>query len=601
MWRQHGLSSHMRANLSLAAFTFLLILVISFAEKLNERRILLPYNSGLPTNFTLEALSSSSCYKWSSSRPDIASVKHLDDASCSRRAVVTVVSQTPKRQSSVVTAHDLKTNLQMRCDVEIDVISRVLITTTTRQIVLGELPEMIKAVAFDEKNDIFTSIGGIHFDWTIAPLDIIRYRTWASGSYAAPDFVEFWESKGAKSSYVLMEGVRTGVAKVKARILGEAYQSVEPSEITVHVVANLKLIPSNDLFLVRGAKVAFRAEISKQGPRVPLELPSAQYYLDVSEPAIAVFDEEKSLLEATSEGHTSLVLRDRNVDGEGLSQTSTDIHVMRPSYLSLSISPGETPALRSDTLYVLTLSLHDDWHHKLYPSENLALTLDLPEAHFSILEASPNGTYYVVRTKDEGTVKLKGAFLGAGSILLETPLELTQEVTIYAPITLHPPQILLPWIADSQPAYTVFIQAVGATGEFNWETGDEGLAQVKYATDVSSRATVTTKGEGQAVISVNDVHNSLMFNSAMRIDIRPIEALEVLPSIVETHIGGSVILPVAVLGYRDGKPGKKEYFDDCAQVPFTVQIVEKVLYITPLDTHSPLAFLFLLEPHSLRC
>lgn len=558
--------------LTLAIFS----LSVVTADKLNERRILLPYNSGVPTNFTLEALSSSSCYKWSSSRPDIASVKHLDDPSCSRRAVVTVVSQTPKRQNSVITAHDLKTNLQIRCDVEIDVISRILITTTTRQIVYGELPEMIKAVAFNEKNDIFTSIGGIQFDWNISPLDIIRYRIWASSSYSSPDFVEFWESRGAKSSYVLIEGIRTGLAKIKARIIGDAYKDVELSEITVHVVANLMLIPSNDVFLVRGAKVGFRAEISKQGPRVPLNLPLPQYNLDVTEPVIANFDATTNLLEATAEGHTSLVLRDKNVEGEGLSQTSTDIHVMRPGYLSMQISPGEKFALRNDTEYTITLSLHDDWHHKLYPSDNLNLSIRFPKKHFTVLESTANGTYYVVRTQKTGAVKLKAQFLGAGSVLLDTPLEHTQEVTIYPAIRLNPPQMLLPWIPSIQPKYTVYVEASGATGEYNWETSSESTAQVKYISDKSAHATVYTRGEGEVQISCNDVHNSLMFNALMNIYIRPIEAIEIMPGIVEAHIGGTVVLPVAVLGFLNGKDGKKEYFDDCAQVSFEVEIVEKV-------------------------
>ncbi|KAJ6218542.1 hypothetical protein RDWZM_009699, partial [Blomia tropicalis] len=546
-------------------------------EKLNERRILLPYNSGIPTNFTLEALSTNTaCYKWSSSRPDVALVRHLDGTSCSRRAMVTVVSRLPKRQASVITAHDL-TDLQMRCDVEIDVIDRIVLTTTTRQIVYGELPEVIKAVAYNQQNDVFNSIGGIQFEWTISPLDIIRYRTWVSSSYAAPDFVEYWEAKGAKSSFVLMEGIKTGSAKIKAKILGDSYKSVEPSEITVHVVANLLLIPSNDVFLVRGAKVGFRAEISKQGPRVPLNLPMAQYYLDVTDPMIAYFDESTNQLEAIEEGHTSLVLRDRNVeDEEGLSQTSTDIHVMRPSYILMSITPGEKYALRNDTIYTITLTLHDDWHHRLHSSDNINMTLEFPEKHFNLLEMNSNGTYYVVQTKLIGTNKLKAKFHGAGSYLLDNPLEHVQEFTIYPPITLNPQQMFLPWIPSVKPTYSVFVDALGATGEYNWDSRNEMIANINYSVgSKSSRAIINTRSEGEVEISCFDVHNSQMFNALMNIYIRPIEAIEILPSIVETNIGGNVILPIAILGFLNGKDDKKIYFDDCEQVPLEIEIVEK--------------------------
>ena len=459
----------------------------------------------------------------------------------------------------------------------IDVISRILITTTTRQIVYGELPEVIKAIAFDAKNDTFSSIGGIQFDWTISPLDIIRYRTWASSSYVAPEFVEYWESKGAKSSFVLMEGIRTGAAQIKARILGDIYQDVEPSEITAHVLANLLLHPSNEIFLVRGAKVGFKAEILKQGPRVPLNLPLPQFYLQVTDSAVAKFDELTNLLEATEEGHTSLVLHDRNVEGEdGLSQTSTDIHVMRPSYLSLHISPSDKLALRNDTIYQISLTLHDDWHHRLYLSDNLNLNINFSKKHFEVLEATKNGTYYLVRTHAIGSTKLKAQFFGAGSILLEIPLELIQEVIIYPPINLNPPQMLLPWIPSLKPSYVIFVDALGATGEYIWETSDESIAQVKYAAERSSRVTVYTKSDGEVQILCNDVHNSLMFNAVMNIHILPVEAIEVLPSISETHIGGNVVLPVAVLGYLNGNDSKKIYFDDCSQVQFEVEIIENV-------------------------
>src|SRR5699024_11193547 len=99
----------------------------------------------------------------------------------------------------------------------------------------------------------------------------------------------------------------------------------------------------------------------------------------------------------------------------------------------------------------------------------------------------------------------------------ETPLDHIQEVTIYPPITLQPPQMLLPWIPSTKPTYTVKVNALGATGEYNWETGNEAMALVKHASDKSSRATVYTKGDGEVQISCNDVHNSLMFNSYMNI------------------------------------------------------------------------------------
>ncbi|OTF82083.1 hypothetical protein BLA29_011818 [Euroglyphus maynei] len=89
---------------------------------------------------------------------------------------------------------------------------------------------------------------------------------------------------------------------------------------------------------------------------------------------------------------------------------------------------------------------------------------------------------------------------------------------------------------------------------------------------------------GEVWIICNDIHNSLIFNSKLLIQVLPIDTLEILPSIVETHIGGEVLLPIAVLGFKDGK---KFYFDDCSQVNFDVDIVEKNRIRYNADTFMP--------------
>ncbi|KAH7645811.1 nuclear pore membrane glycoprotein 210-like protein [Dermatophagoides farinae] len=591
-----------------AVIFYLIIQIFCTTDKINERRILLPYNDGVPTNFTLETFGDeNACYKWSSSRPDIASVKLLldsitpaDTSSCSKRALVTVVSRIPKRQSTVVTAHDLKTNLQIRCDVEVDAISRITIQTTTKEIVYGELPETIRVFAYSEKNDMFTSIGGVSFDWCLTPSDVIRYRPWSTSSYASPDFVEYWESRGKKSSMILVEGVKTGSAKIRATLSdNESMIKMEPAEINIHVVANLLLLPSNDIFMVPGAIIHFSAEISKQGPRVSLQFPNEQYYLEVYDSNIASFDESTNVLTALNEGHTTLVLKDRNMISNGsspedvlYSRTRTDIHIMPPSYISMLIEPGDRFQLVTDFEYQLHLSLYDNSHNLLHPSDNFHFELKMEnDQFFEILENSLNKTFYRIRTRQKiGTANLLVFFRGAGNFFLSEPLIHQQDVTIHPPITLTPKEIYLPWLPSndsSQPkVYTVNVEALGATSSgYNWQSSNETLAILKFSTHKSTRATIHRKGVlGDVWIICNDIHNSLIFNSKMLIQVLPIDALEILPSIVEAPIGGEVLLPIAVLAIKDGK---KFYFDDCSQVKFDVDIVEKNRIRYNADTFMP--------------
>lgn len=568
-------------------FSFICLLIVG-ADKINERRILLPYNSGIPTNFTLITSGETSCYKWSSSRPDIASVKPIENDSCSKRAIVTVVSTVPKRQSTIITAHEQKTNLQIRCDVEIDVIKKIVIQTTTKEIVYGELPETIKIYAYSGKNDMFTSIGGISFDWNLNPSDIVRYRLWTSSPYSAPDFVEYWESHGGKSSNILVEGIKTGSVNIRASILDDAYQSLPPAEINIHVVANLLLIPSNDIFLIPGAQVYFRAEIYKQGPRVSLNFPNEQYYLEVTDSNVAVFDEKTNMLEALSEGHTSLVLKDRNMLTSSLpgndsdllfSRTRTDIYVIQPDYISVSIQPGNVFQLCNDYIYNLQLTLHDHLHHLLFLTDNLEFEFKVDNEYCEILKSSKNKTFHVVKTKKIGQTKFIAQFHGAGAFKLREPLMNVQEVTIYSPIQLTPEQVYLPLIKSlTVPTYIVNVEASGATQiGYNWQTNvNDSIATVKYSSQKSSQAIVNVKPfglPGEISIICTDVQNSQIFNAIMSIHILPIHAIEILPSIVETSVGGNILLPLAVLSL---KGVQKIYFDDCSQVKFDVDIVEKV-------------------------
>ena len=442
---------------------------------------------------------------------------------------------------------------------------------------MEDLPEILEVKAKNDKNDTFTSIGGIQLEWTLSPVDVLRYRTWSSSSYVAPPYVHFWESRDAKGPVILVEGIRTGSAKVTARLVGEEYKNVKVAEIELHVIANLGLIPPNVVYLIRGSKIQFKAEMAKQGPRVALTLPSTQYYLKVFDPTIAELEEASSQVEALKEGHTSLLLLDRNVAaGQTTRHPTTDIHVMRPSYISIHVTPGENFALCEFTHYVVSFTLHDDWHHRLYPAENLILKVTFPSRYFHVNEASTNGTFHLVRTINSGTTKITAQLLGAGTARLPTPLELSQEVTVYRSLVLTPSLILLPWIPSVKPSYTVFVNANGATGQYRWGTNNSQVAMVNYKQDLSQRATVLTKGEGEALINCQDVHNTV-FSSNMRISIQPLVDIEILPAVLETHIGGNVILPIAVYGYESDSITKR-VFDDCSKIPFDVEIVEKVLF-----------------------
>lgn len=140
-------------------------------SKINAGRLLLPYTINVPTNYTLE-VEDGGCYKWTSKRPEVATVTAIvseENAAlgCSSQAIVTTVSRSSQRQSTIVMATEVGSGVTLRCDVDVDAIKSIEIITTTREITLDSIPEVFSVHAKNDHNDTFTCLGGIEFEWQL--------------------------------------------------------------------------------------------------------------------------------------------------------------------------------------------------------------------------------------------------------------------------------------------------------------------------------------------------------------------------------------------------------------------------------------------------
>uniref|UniRef100_A0A8C4QLV3 Uncharacterized protein n=1 Tax=Eptatretus burgeri TaxID=7764 RepID=A0A8C4QLV3_EPTBU len=152
----------------------LLVLAVSATRtrsaKLNVPKVLLPHSAETPINYTLEA--SDGCYTWRSTRPETVTVEPfwtLDDRGqdCSKTALVTARSSHASRQMAIVFAEETVTGWLLRCDVIIDVISGIQVSSTTRELYLEDSPLKLSIRAFDREGNTFTTLAGLPFDWTI--------------------------------------------------------------------------------------------------------------------------------------------------------------------------------------------------------------------------------------------------------------------------------------------------------------------------------------------------------------------------------------------------------------------------------------------------
>ena len=61
------------------------------------------------------------------------------------------------------------TGLELRCDVFVDTIDHIEITTRTRELLLEEEPERFELQAFDDEGNMFSTVRGHTFAWTLLP------------------------------------------------------------------------------------------------------------------------------------------------------------------------------------------------------------------------------------------------------------------------------------------------------------------------------------------------------------------------------------------------------------------------------------------------
>lgn len=579
----------------------------AIASKLNARRVLLPYNIGVPTNFTLE-VNDGGCYQWSSSRPDVAIINPIYDPDkpedkllhCSKTAKVTVTSHSPRRLASIVVAKEVDTGLSNRVDIEVDVIKRIEIVTRTKEIALDDVPEIIEVRAMNAENDTFSSIGGIEFEWVLEPVSVanqalsnLRFKKFSESSYKVLPDVEYWESRDAHGAMVLIQGTRTGASKVRAEIKDAAYKSVAPAEITLVVIANLLLIPSHNVFLIPHATIKYDIELIKSGEIHELTMPSDQYYLEITNSKVASLNAEEATVRAISEGMTELVLKDRNIKlGDGVRQPTVEVYIKRPSYLTISISPGKNFALQELTEYVVEIQIFDDYHHRIFPSDNLDLQVTFPDKFFTVAYNSPNGSYSLVQTLTPGSCRIKAKLIGAYKenrevAVLANPVELQQEVKIYPKLITIPSIILLPWDPIVRPSYLLYPRAKGATGIYHWESTNPSVAGVTFSGESkeSSKAVVRTNTSGNATLIVTDIHN-VVFRNTIFISVQPINEIEIVANVLETQVGSPIYLPLALYGFEDEKKATRRVFDDCSKVPIDVEVVEPSRFIYDNTTDS---------------
>ncbi|XP_028574807.2 nuclear pore membrane glycoprotein 210 [Podarcis muralis] len=587
-----------RAPLGLLLLLLLLLPVAVVPSKLNIPKVLLPFSRSTRINFTLEA--SEGCYRWSSTRPEVASIEAIeqDNQQCSQKAIVQARSSQVTRLTSIILAEDILTGQVLRCDAIVDLIHDVHIVSTTKELYLEDSPLQLKIQALDSEGNTFSTLAGLAFEWTIMKdpetngfsdsHNALRILKFSESTYTPPSYILEMEKIARQGDIVLVSGMKTGSSKLKARIQESVYQNVPAAEVRLFILENIILNPAYDIYLLVGMSVQYKVQKIRQGKITELIMPSDQYELQLQNKtlspggdpawAVAKLDQATSRVTALQRGQTNVVLCHKSISMKGASKLPNGtIYVVDPGYLGFSIHPADRWVLETGRLYEITVDVYDKSSNKVHLSDNLRIDVSWPKAYFKVLQSSPNGSYHHVKAIKEGHTIISASLTSVvdqdgGVHTLPVPVQNQQEVDIYVPIALSPSILTFPW-QPKAGAYQYTIKAHGGSGNFSWSSSNQNVATVTV------KGVMTTGNEiGVSIIRASDVQNSLHYGE-MKVYVTEPSGMEFTPCRVEARVGEILELPLKINGLMNEETSQMVTLSDCSHFDLVVEVENRGVFI----------------------
>uniref|UniRef100_A0AAR2LXC3 BIG2 domain-containing protein n=1 Tax=Pygocentrus nattereri TaxID=42514 RepID=A0AAR2LXC3_PYGNA len=567
------------------ALVFLLVLschcYCSKAAKLNIPKVLLPLARSTKINFTLEA--TEGCYRWSSNRPEVASIEavDVDERQCSHRAVLQARSTQPSRLTSIILAEDIVTGQVLRCDAIVDIISEIQIVSTTRELHLEDSPLELKIHALDSEGNTFSTLAGLVFDWSLVKgtematypdsYNSLRVLKFSESTYTPPSYISEMERVGKQGDIILVSGIRTGHAKLKAKIQEALYMNVGAAEVRLLILENILLSPAYDIYLLAGTSIKYKVQKIRQGKITELAMPCDQYELHLKNSVVAPGGDPYSAVAELDQSTSTVLALQHGLGMKGASRLpNSTIYVVEPGYLVFKINPGDHWILETKRIYEIFIEVFDKSSNKIHLSDNIRIETTFPKEFFEVLESSLNGSYHRVKALKHGQTIIDGTLKSVvdrrGTVhMLSVPVRNEQDVEIYNPIVLTPSILTFPW-QPKEGAYQYTIKATGGSGNFSWSSSNTAVATITV-----KGVMTTVRDVGVSTIYAHDLRNPLHYGEMKVYVIEPV-GMEFSPCAVEARVGLGLELPLRIFGQLSWEDGERVTLSDCSHFDLQVEM-----------------------------
>uniref|UniRef100_A0A8B9HPM5 Nucleoporin 210 n=1 Tax=Astyanax mexicanus TaxID=7994 RepID=A0A8B9HPM5_ASTMX len=538
----------------------------SQTAKLNIPKVLLPLARSTKTNFTLEA--TEGCYRWSSNRPEVASIEavDVDENQCSQRAVLQARSTQPSRLTSIILAEDI-------CECSVFKSQSCSLPSAAGALREHNWPCSLWVGIVD--GNTFSTLAGLVFDWSLVKgTEMATYPD----SYNSLRYVNI-----VNLGFYLQLEMDRSVFCGRLQIVFLLYRpiNVGAAEVRLLILENILLSPAYDIYLLAGTSIQYKVQKIRQGKITEVVMPCDQYELHLKnsvvsaggnpDAAVAELEQSSSTVLALQHGHTNIVLDHKSLGMKGASRLPNGtIYVVEPGYLVFKIHPGDRWILETSRIYEISIEVFDKSSNKIYLSDNIRIETAFPKEYFEVLESSQNGSYHRVKALKQGQTVIDGTLKSVvdqrGSVrLLPVPVRNEQDVEIYNPIVLTPSILTFPW-QPKEGAYQYTIKATGGSGNFSWSSSNTAVATVTV-----KGVMTTVRDIGVSTIYAHDLRNPLHYGEMKVFVIEPV-GMEFSPCAVEARVGLGLELPLRIFGQLSWEAGERVTLSDCSHFDLQVEM-----------------------------
>ena len=424
------------------------------------------------------------------------------DESCSIGVVVsTTGSVLRERQTAMLIATDKTSGRVLRCEVFVDHVASMKIETTTRTLYKDDV-EDVQVQAFDEEGNLFSTLDGLSFRWSILPLNvaratnILKFVPFRDVSVDAPDSVYALEEQGKQSARVLVQAMDVGRVNLTAVLEDESGVAVTLKDsVVLSVYYPLVLDPSQTQYVLQGTSVQYTLQTQAKTGLVALPMPDPHYKWEAGNTSVVSVD-ETGLAKALKLGSAPISAVNMEMSGN---RATGRLHVVLPAYVSLEVflveasttstssGGGSSPPTHNLIVgreYDVRSYLFEQGGHALSHTAHLDWNMVLPKSWRATRVAA---NHYRVVPDVAGTASCSASL----TKLLKTPLRVEQELFVTDPVRLSPASALLP--LDSADGWGQDFHVTGGSGRYNFYSSNRAVVTVDAAGVAQPRSVGTAQ------------------------------------------------------------------------------------------------------------